>query len=209
MEVDDTQSLVTFNYYHMRAWYRYTYTTNKEIPLGIRPPTITEGDIEDWSELIRIAKQGDHATADEASRIVFCPNIVYPYLTQTLGQAQMDSLKGYSSGQDISAEQKRLVLNTLNRQWLPSSHLVENPDITYESSDHMLHLGGCRMDGFWVVFLIKNLLSDGILVYAGDNSHLKIRETLSPSEQNRIAWAHVGLMNFLYGNLFKKNRALQ
>ncbi len=204
VEVDDSQSLVTFNYYHMRAWYRYTYTTDDLVPLISRPPTLTEADIEDWSELIRIAKQGDHATSEEASRIVFSPGIVYPYLQREIGQAQLTSLKGYDSEQDISVEQKQLVLAALNRQCLPSSRLVENPDITYDDADNMLHLGECRMDDFWVVFLVKNLLSDGVLVYANDKSHLKIRENLSLSDQNRIAWLNVGLMNFLYGNLFSK-----
>jgi len=204
MEVDDAESLATFSYYHMRAWYRYTYTTNKQVSLDSRSPGITETDIEDWSELIRIARQGDHATAAEAATIVFRPSVVYPYLKETLGQAQLDSLKICSSGLNISAEQKQLVLDALNRQWLPSSRLVENPDITYESSNHMLYLAGCGMDSFWVVFLIKDLLADGVLVYAADHSHLKIRDNLSSSEQNRVAWVHVGLMNFLYGNLFKK-----
>lgn len=204
VEVDDFQSLVTFSYYHMRGWYRYTYTTDKLVPLSSRPPTITEADIGDWSELIRIALQGDHATADESTRIVFSPEIVYPYLLQQIGEAQLANLKGYSTDQEISEQQKELVLAALNRQSLPTSRLIENPTVTYSSNTRTLHLGGCSIDGFWVVFLVTKLLSDGVLVYASDNSHLKVRENLSPSDQNRIAWLNVGIMDFWYGNLFRK-----
>jgi hypothetical protein len=205
-QIDDAQSLVTFNYYHMRAWYSYTYTTVKSVALGNRPPVITEADIEDWTELVRIAKQGSSATPDEASRIVFNPSIVYPYLQQQLGQAELDSLKSGASSEEISDEQKQLVLNALNRQWAPMSHLVENPEITYDSADNMLDWGGCKfnIEGFWVGALTKQLLSDGILVYADNRSHLRVRENLSVSDQNKVAWLQVGMMNFLYGNLFKK-----
>jgi len=210
-EIDDAQSLVIFRYLHLRRWYRYTYTTNKLVPLGSRPPTITEVDIEDWSELIRIAKQGDHATGEEACRIVFCPEIVYPYLRKELGQDLLERLRrGSPSGQEISTEQQRSVLNALNRQWLPAGRLVENLGITFDSTNDALHLGRYTTIGtsFWVVLLTKKLLSEGVLEYAADRSHLKVRENISPSDQNRIAWLHVGFMNWLYGNLFKKTEHL-
>ena len=206
-QIDDAQSLVTFNYYHMRGWYSYTYTTDKSVALADQPPVITEADVEDWTELIRIAKQGSSATPDEASRIVFCPSIVYPYLQQQLGQAELDGFKSETSLQDISNEQKQLVLGALNRQWAPASNLVENPGITYDSASKMLDLGGCRfnIEGFWVVSLTNQLLKDGILLYADDGTHLRVRGNLSVSEQNKVAWLQVGMMNFLYGNLFKKS----
>ncbi|MDR3612686.1 MAG: hypothetical protein P4L53_03915 [Candidatus Obscuribacterales bacterium] len=205
VDIDDDQSLVTFNFRRGRRWYGYTFTASKSIPLSRRPPKITERDIEDWSELIRIAKQGNHATAEEARNIVFTPSVAYPYLQKELGQDVLEHLKHYASSHDISAEQKRLVLNALNRQWLPSNRLVEHLDFTYTGSYEELRLEGLRFSvlGFWVGSLTKSLLSDGVLVYADDGSHLRIRQNLSPADQNRIAWLHVGLMNMLYGNLFK------
>jgi hypothetical protein len=205
--IDDSQSLVKFGHYHLRIWYEYIYTTNDFLPLYSRPQKITEVDIEDWSELLRIAKQGDHATKEEKERLVFTPPIVYPYLERELGKEFLQCVANYNSPADITAEQKELVLAVLNRQRISSSRLIEHPLITFERNHSFssLKLDECHIsDSFWVSSLIKSLLNEGVLVYADDGRHLKIKENLSQAEQLKIEWIHIGLMNFLYGNLLHK-----
>ena len=48
------------------------------------------------------------------------------------------------------------------------------------------------------------LLSDGVIQRANDNHHLVIKKNLNETEQREVEWLHVGLMNFLYGNLMEK-----
>ena len=208
-EIDDTQSLVVFHHARLRTWRRYIYTANKLSPPGFREPTITEVDMEDWSELIRIANQGDHASPEEEMRMVFTPQIAYPFLQRQLGQDLLDRIKlerpqNSSSGPTILAEEQREVLRALNQHWRPANRLVEAPSITYDAANGELHIGRLRMTGFWVVDLTRKLLSEGIIVYAADNAHLRLRKELSSSDQIRIEWLHIGLMNIVYGNLFKK-----
>jgi len=47
-------------------------------------------------------------------------------------------------------------------------------------------------------------LRDGTIFRAGDNRHLRIRNNLTKIEQRQVEWLHVGMMNFLYGNLLHK-----
>ncbi|MGA2092367.1 MAG: hypothetical protein ABSH16_03025 [Sedimentisphaerales bacterium] len=204
--IDDSLSLVKFSHCHRRTWYNYIYTTNEFLPLYSRPLKITEVDIEDWSELIRIAKQGDHATEKEKESIAFTPTIVYPFLKQELGQEFLRCIANYTSPEEITAEQKELVLSALNRQRLVSSRLIENPLITFKKDRLVssLYWDGTGMGGFWPSWLFINLLDEGVLVYADDGCHLKIKENLSREDQLKIEWLHIGLMNFLYGNLIDK-----
>jgi len=211
--VDDSQSLVVFCYGHQRTWYEYLYTTKDFPPLYSRPVAFTEIDIENWSELLRISKQGPSATDNEKMHIVFSPSVVYPYLQKTLGDDILTKLRSYTSSDQILPEQKVLVLDALNQQRRLASRLVENPGITFDKDDtstlhiskYHLHLGGCEIgDSFWVTSLIKQLLDRGVLLYADDGRHLKIKVNPSPEETLNIEWVHVGLMDFLYGNLVDK-----
>jgi hypothetical protein len=204
--IDDSLSLVKFSHCYRRTWYDYIYTTNEFLPLYSRPLKITEVDIEDWSELIRIAKQGDHATEEEKRRIGFTPTIVYPFFKQELGQEFLQSIANYISPEEITAHQKELVLSALNRQRLASSRLIEHSRITFKKgrSVSYLYYDETGMGGFWPSWLFINLLDEGVLVYADDGCHLKIKENLSREEQLKIEWLHIGLMNFLYGNLLDK-----
>jgi hypothetical protein len=57
---------------------------------------------------------------------------------------------------------------------------------------------------FWVVRLAYKLLSEGVLTYAPDNVHLRLAESIPPSDRNRVAWLHFGLMEELYPNVLHK-----
>jgi hypothetical protein len=165
------------------------------------PAAITEVDIEDWGTLIRIAKFGTKQTGG-------C-SLVYPYLRDVLGVETLNRIKDYRSINDISDEEKALVLSAFNRQRLASSGLTEDSAITYDSGDRLsgvpLHIAGTKIsEGFWVVSLLRELLSERVLTFAPDGRHLKIKADLTEKERLRVEWLHVGLMNFIYGNLLDK-----
>ncbi|NCC62767.1 MAG: hypothetical protein EOM12_17990 [Verrucomicrobiae bacterium] len=100
---------------------------------------------------------------------------------------------------------KALVLDALNQQRQLAIRLVEDPSITFEDGMLPLHLGERKIsDDFWVSSLIKQLLDRGVLLHAADGRHLRIKSYPTPEETLNIEWVHVGLMNFLYGNLIQK-----
>jgi hypothetical protein len=206
ISVDDTQSLVVFSSTHHRSCYHYLYTTEGTFePVYFRASTITGVDIESWTELLKIARQGPEANRDARSRIVFEPGVVYATLRQALGEDALNAL-AKASAREITPEQKSLVLKALNEQRLASSRLIENPLITY-GDEERFHLSlGCQIsDSFWVTKLLQALMHDGVIRLADDNRHLRIREGLTEREERQVEWLHVGVMNFLYGNLLQKD----
>jgi hypothetical protein len=203
VDIDDAQSLVTFSYVHMRTWYHYTYTTDHQVPLGSRPPTISDDDV-DWSRLIDIVREGEHVTAEEARRDFSNLDVAYAYLRRSLGQNELNRLKETWPRQ-VPREHRQIVLTALNEQWSPTGRLAEGREFIYDRAANELHIGRIRMGGsFWVVRLAYKLLSEGVLTYAPDNVHLRLAESIPPSDRNRVAWLHFGLMEELYPNVLHK-----
>jgi hypothetical protein len=200
--VDNRCNIVEFSCSHLRTWHDYIWSKSGLSEPDSMPATITDVDIEDWEELIRIANQGTTCSGG----VSFYPNIVYPYLNEVLGEKMLDRVKGYRSADEISDEEKNLVLSALNKHRLASSGLAEYPEITYEQSSG-LHIGNCSLHGdFWVVALLKRLLSEGVLTPAPDCQHLKIKPNLTDKERLQVEWFHVRLMNFIYRNLLEKRQ---
>jgi hypothetical protein len=205
-DIDDTQKIVMFGYPHLRTWFDYIWTQNGLSEPDLMPSTITEVDIEDWTELIRIAKQNDPATQKSLASISFYPSVVYPYLSDALGPEMLNQFKDSNSTNRLSDENKNVVLTALNKQRLVLSVLVENPQITYEPTNG-LYICGCSINnGFWVTRLLGQLLSQGVLKYAPDGHHLKIKTNLTSEQRLQVEWLHVGIMNFVYGNLLEKRQ---
>jgi hypothetical protein len=214
--VDDSQQIVVFGYYHLRHWFEYIWAKNGLTEQYSMPAIITMADMQDWREFKRIAKQGDTATLAERQRMVFEPSIAFPLLRDSLGAAFLDRVRNASSSiDDFTDEDKNAVLTALNKQRLASSLLVENPQITYEKWKWNLftYSGLCvagnkyndEVDGFWESKLARQLLSKGVLLFAPDGRHLKIKTDLTEKERLEVEWLQVGLMNFIYGNLMNKS----
>ena len=204
--IDDTQSLVVFSSYHFRSWYHYLHTSGALDPAYSRQSTITPVDIETWAELSSIARQGPEATEEARRWITFEPRVVYPYLRQALGDEMLNEL-AHDSGAGVTPEQRALVLKALNDQRRGSSRLIEHPSITYgdEERFHLSLAPGRRLsDEFWVVKLLQTLLRTRTIQRAEDNRHLLMKADLTELEERQVEWLHVGLMNFLYGNLLAK-----
>jgi len=203
--VDDTQSLVVFSRYYFRSWYHYLHTSGVLDPVYSRRSTITSVDIETWAELSNIARQGPEASEAARAQIVFEPSVVYPYLRQALGQEMLEAL-GRDTGAEVTPEQKTLALKALNEQRRASSRLIEHPSITYGDEERFhLSLAGMRLsDSFWVVKLLQTLLRNGTIQRAKDNRHLRMKTESTELEERQVEWLHIGLMNFLYGNLLDK-----
>lgn len=198
VHVDDSLSLVVFSHAHGRTWTEYLYSPKELLPLYGRPVSFSASDIGDWYELERIIEQGPHATAEQRSRIA------YEYLRDNLGEGILEDI----DSEQVTPDLRDRVLAALNKQLQASSRLVEHPMITFvdPSPDRgNLRLGGCRIgNDFWVSLLIKELLGKGVLLYADDGRHLKIKKDLSQEESRAVEWVHVGLMRFIYGNFIDK-----
>lgn len=202
--IDDSQSLVTFGSCHLRSWYYYLYTPQGLEPDYSGPSTITATDIETWTELARMARQGPTMTEGARCGIVFDPEVVYPVLIRALGEDRLKML-GEPGQTVVTPAQKALVLQALNDQRQVASRLVEDPCITYSDREHCHLSVGCPIgDDFWVSKLLETLLRSGVIQRATDNRHLRIKESLTEKEKRQVEWLHVGLMNFLYGNLLEK-----
>jgi len=205
--VDDVQGIVQFSYNHLRHWYDYTWAKNGLSEQRFMPPTISEVDIDTWGQLIKIAKEG---TSEKKQRDCE-PGIAYFYLRDSLGKETLDRIAAYPSSSTISDQEKDLVLSALNKHVGVSSALAEHPQITYEQTSWLgqtevtLNIsGGSIGHGFWVVTLLKQLLSEGVITYAPDGRHLRIKTNLTNTERNQVEWLHVGLMNFIYSNFLEK-----
>jgi len=158
-----------------------------------------------WAGLLYIVREGEHVTAEEARRDWSNLDIAYAYLRRSLGQYEVNRLKEDSDSRQVSGEQRQIVLTALNDQWSPNGRLAESAEFTCDGAAKELHIGRIRMGGgFWVVRLAYRLLSEGVLTYASDKAHLRLRESMSPSDRNRVNWLHFGLMEGLYPNLLHK-----
>ena len=211
--VDDRQGIVMFGYCHSRTWFDYIWAKNGLTETYSMPSTITDVDIEDWTELIHIAKQGNTATPQRRSGIVFEPTIVYSFLKDTLGTGMLQKFANYHSVKDFTDNDKNAVLVSLNKHRLVPNALVEHQGIIYgihhwrNETRFGFCICGCTIgDDFWVVKLVKQLLSEGILTHAPDGRHLKIKADLTDRQRLQVEWLHVGIMNFAYGNLLEKKQ---
>lgn len=214
VSVDDSMRIVSFGYYRPRTWYTYIYSQNALRPPLEMPCEITVVDIGQFAEIIRIARQGPTATCLDRKKVLFEPTIVYRHLEATLGAQFMERVKSYQSSDDLGADEKKAILVALNKHRVAESRLVEHPSICYgkwrwqgESRGglNIAHAYGIS-DGFWVVTLMKQLLKDGVINATGDEGRLSIRKDLNAAERREVEWLHVGLMNFVYGDLLDKQQ---
>jgi hypothetical protein len=205
-DVKAFDSVVIFVSIQGRAAYRYTYSARSFGPPYTEPSTLSEGDFSEWVELQRIAKFGLDSNECARNRIVFEPTIVYPYLRRALGDSQLSAIASKPTPDDITPSEKLVVLTALNEERLSRNRLIEHPGITYDSGNRFgLALGPRRVSSvFWAVRLLDTLLNVGVIHLAADHRHLRIQDNLSAENERRVEWLHVGLMNFLYGNLFEK-----
>jgi hypothetical protein len=206
-DVRASDSVVVFVSVQGRAAYRYTYSVRSLGPPYTGPSTLSEADFSEWAELERIARFGLDTSECARNRIVFEPTVVYPYLQKTLGDSQLSAIASKRSPADITPSEKLAVLTALNEHRLSRSRLIEHPGITYDPGNRFgLALGPSRVSSvFWAVRLLDTLLKAGAIHFASDHQHLRIQDNLSADNERRVEWLHVGLMNFLYGNLLEKS----
>jgi hypothetical protein len=197
--IDDRQEIAMFSYYHFRTSSDYIWAKNGLSEPDLMPSTITEVDIEDWTELTRIAKHSEGSGA-------FYPSIVYPYLNEALGSELLNQFRNSDSTNTFTDENKNAVLAALNKHRLASIALVESPPITYEPTNGLYICDSSINHGFWVTKLLGRLLSQGVLTYAPDGHHLKIKADLTERQRLQVEWLHIGIMNFVYGNLLEKRQ---
>ena len=211
-DIDDCQEIVTFGYYHPRTWLNYTWAKNGLSEPNSMPSEITEVDIENWAELIRIAEQIEPTTQRRRESIEFEPSIVCPYLSAALGPEMLDRFRSYTSIKEFSDEDRKMVLEVLNRQRLATSALAENPQITYEKwkwhwqTETGLHIAKMYIIGGLGDGILKQLLSEGVLTLAPDGHHLKIKANLTDKQRLEVEWLHIEIMNVAYGNLLEKRQ---
>jgi hypothetical protein len=190
-----------FGYYHLRHRYEYIWATNGLTEPYSMDSTITASDIKKWIDLKRIVRQGATATQAERQRMEFEPTIAFPLLKDSLGIKFIEHLRTVD---DFSDDDKSLVLAALNKQRLASSALVENlfnsSGLCVAGSDY-----NGEEDGFWESKLARQLLAEGVLLYASDGRHLKIKTNLTEKQRREVEWLHVGLMQLIYRNLLSKS----
>ena len=204
--IKPSDSVAIFVSIRGRTAYRYTYSTRPLGPPYTGPSTLSQEDFFQWAELQRIARVGLDTSEYTRARTVFEPTIVYPYLQRVLGDSQLSVIASKRSPAEITPSEKRAVLAALNEQRLSRSRLIEHPGIIYDARDPFgLGLGSRRVTRlFWGVPLLDTLLKAGAIQWAPDHRHLRIQEGLSAANERRVEWLHVGVMTFLYGNLFEK-----
>lgn len=211
VEIDDFQETVEFNYNHLRTWHDYIWARNGLSKPYTTAPVITAVDIAGWQALIDIAKEGDPKRRPNECG----PGIGYFYLKDNLGEDTVSRIGHYHASSEITDLEKQMVMSALNKQVLVSGALIEQPEMTYGSDTW----GGQTRtglyistefinDGFWVVKLLKQLLSEGVVTLAPDGRHLRIKSDLTETERHQVEWLHVGIMRFLYSNLLEKQPLL-
>jgi hypothetical protein len=203
--VDTARRVVTLGHARFRTWYEYIYAANGLPAAYSTEPRITLSDVLNWGEVRRIADQAEPASSRPRGSIVFEPELAIGCFQRFLGDSFLRDLRSRPFPGRLTQEEKAWVLGVLGRQAAASSRLIEDPAVTYEGSPPELHLGTTSIsEGFWVSSLMKTLLAEGIVERAPDGRHLMLRPRLSTEEQARVAWLHVGLMNFIYGDLLAK-----
>ena len=195
MNMDDVQDIVTFERLCSRERVSYIWAKNGLREPFLMPPEITKVDLENWEEVLSILRKRDPQSK------------MYDHLKKSLGASLLERIAQYRSADDLSTQEQDSIISALNQ--LVASALIENSQITFDTDPDTerfeLRIFGIRADEtFWEIALIKKLLSEGILIAAGDGKHLKIKVGLTAQERLQVEWAHVGLMNLLYGRLLKK-----
>jgi len=204
VKVDSVRKVVTLSHAYARTWHDYIYSPS---PLGApysTRPRLTMGDVPNWRELRFIAQQNDSSTRRRDSELSFHPALAVLGMREALGDSVLRDLAARPFNQRVTGGEKRLVLAALNRQCDVASRLIEAPMITVVAGPTDLRIGGQSLPrGSSAPALLGKLLEVGALHPSADRRHLRIRPTLTPTEQSSIEWLQVALMNEIYGELLE------
>ena len=90
VHIDDRQKIVSFRYYSFqRKSLFYIYARNELKPPLLMSPAITEADIGEWNDVLRIASYAPYSFVQHD----FEPAIVCPHLVKTLGTDLMETFR--------------------------------------------------------------------------------------------------------------------
>jgi hypothetical protein len=204
IEVDSARKVVTLSHAYARTWHDYLYSPS---PLGApysTRPRLTLRDVPNWRELRFIAQQIDSSTRWRRREPSFHSALALLGMRDALGDSTLRDLAARPFRQRVTGDEKRRVLEALNRQCGVASGLIEAPMITVAAGSTDLRIEGRGLRrGSWAPALLAKLLEVGALARAADGRHLRIRSRLTPIEQGGIEWLQVALMNEIYGELLE------
>lgn len=204
IDVDTARRVVTLSHAYGRTWHEYLYAPS---PLGApysTRPRLTARDVPNWRELRFIAQQIDTSTRRRDGEVSFDTALALLGMREALGDSKLRELAARPIGQRISPDEKRRVLEALNRQCDVSSRLIESPMVTVAAGTTDLRVDGLAFPrGSWAPALLEKLLDVGALSRAADGRHLRVRAELTPIERSGVEWLQVGVMNVIYGELLE------
>ena len=218
--MDDAQGIVRFLFCNNRLNCEYIWSKpDLTISNGLSS-TIFDEQV-GWNTLTEIIRhfQGGESTnrPPETSRVR--ADFPFPQLKAMLGDDLVIRLAAIGPEQPVGEPERKAVLAALNRQRMPASRLLENPIVTYENwgmhgfKQEALCLNGNQYQGgsddfygVWEVNQVKKVMDAGLVTYAADGRHLKIKEGLSPQQSYEVEWAQVGIMSLAYGEVLSKRQ---
>ncbi len=216
-DMDDAQGIVQFLFCNNRLNCEYIWSKPDLTAQDALSSTIFDEQIH-WNTLTAIIRhfQGGESTnrPPETSRVR--ADFPFMQLKAMLGDDLVIRLAATEPGQLVGEADRKAVLAVLNRQRMPASRLLENPSVTYENwgthgfKKEALCLNGTKyrggLDGYWEADQVKKVMDAGLVTYAADGRHLKIKEGLSPQQSYEVEWAQVGIMSLAYGEVLSKRQ---
>jgi len=216
-DMDDAQGIVQFLFCNNRLNCEYIWSKpDLTISDGLSS-TIFDEQVQ-WNALTEIIRhfQGGESTNRPAETSRVTADFPFPQLKAMLGDDLVIRLAATEPGQLVGEADRKAVLAALNRQRMPASRLLENPSVTYENwgthgfkkealclNDNQ-YRGG--LDGYWEADQVKKVMDAGLVTYAADGRHLKIKEGLNKQQSYEVEWAQVGIMSLAYGEVLSKRQ---
>jgi hypothetical protein len=193
--VDGLHRVVTFGHYRWRKWSEYIIATDSLSPPHSWSPKLTEGDIMNWGMVTRISKHLDPKIHEVPAPSRYEPAVAVPVLREALGDSFLVHLR-------MTAGEKALILKALNAQCVVTSRLVERAEVTYEGEPPTLKVGTTNFENRSRESAeVASLLRQGVLRRGPDGRQLKLGSGLSPTDERRVEWLQLAIMNVAFGNL--------
>lgn len=213
--VDYVQKIVRLYSRKHRIWCNYIYArSGLGYPYTTMPCKITDADILDWNEIIKIACVRYGEAYRNKGCFSFLPTITYPLLEKGINEELLDKLSYIDNTDSLSSHERQAIIDMLNKQRHASSKLIENSKIRYgffEGSsglpEETLKLDYASIgDKSWITELLRELINRDVIIIVDNEGHMKIKHNLSEPEELSVEWLHAGILNVIYGNFLGKEK---
>lgn len=186
-QVDAGRRLVVLSYFLRRTRFAYVFMEGGLLERLPPPPRFEEGSIRDWGVLVDVVRGRSGPPEMQQDWTAGRSE-----LERTLGREAFAALARHETAAEVTAEEKRLVVEALNGLVAPESRLSER----FSAASLATAPPAC---GAWVDGLAGLLEREKVLRPGGPGRPPALAPDLGPGARRGVGWLHFGLVCSLYG----------